>query len=644
MTSGKKLYGVLLTLVLLASPSLRAQTLPPEVARQGYADTILVNGKIVSMDDQAYNANPGRIYPAMAVKGTRIMALGANDYIRTLANQDTKVMDMGGRVVIPGIIDGHSHLFGSPALAQTMGIPYPGDGKAITVQAGRDMETTRLKVETAIKETVATMQPGQWLSVGITSNVQEGATTSKVFAWTVRGELENPQRLDRVAPVNPVVLQAFSRLTVNTAALDVLRKLFLHFDDYNANELSDLDDPASLGQVGLGPQAAIEWEIWYGKQPLSVLAEMVRRDWEMAAAHGQTAFGSRAYNQRIIDTVSYLNRQKVAPIRYMMLMETHRRPNHPEFGRQLYKMLGSLWGFGDDMMWIGGVSTELWDSSFPLHCFGKDIPAPPEIKIREMCREPGDLFWDAMKNALGAGWRTAGAHGVASDGLRRYTQMIESAMQEYNIPLEEMRKRRPTTDHAEAIGNLPDIMAKVKELGIIISVNPIRLHRTEDYKRDYGPVAESFMEPAKSWLDQGQTVVGQFEGYGGMGYQMNLLMTRNVNGHLVLPDEKLDRVPVLKMWTTWAPLYLMKEKDIGTLEVGKLADYVVLDKDYFTVPIEEIQKIRPQMTVVGGKVRSVQADFAGTLGMQPVGYQLPQGYYPWDRAAIDPIWGIGTQP
>ena len=160
-------------------------------------------------------------------------------------------------------------------------------------------------------------------------------------------------------------------------------------------------------------------------------------------------------------------------------------------------------------------------------------------------------------------------------------------------------------------------MAKVKELGIIISANPYRMRRTEDYIRDYGPEAEKFMQPAKTWLDNGLTVVGQFEGYQGIGIQMLLYITRDVSGKKVLPDQALDRVTVLKLWTTWAPKYLMKEKEIGTLEVGKLADLSVLDKDFFTIPVQEILKIKPQMTVVGGKYRALQGDFAKSLEQVP---------------------------
>jgi cytosine/adenosine deaminase-related metal-dependent hydrolase len=99
-------------------------------------------------------------------------------------------------------------------------------------------------------------------------------------------------------------------------------------------------------------------------------------------------------------------------------------------------------------------------------------------------------------------------------------------------------------------------------------------------------------------------------------------------GRKVLPDQALDRVTVLKLWTTWTPKYMMND-GIGTLEAGKLADYTVLDKDYFTIPVADIALIKPQMTVMGGKIRALQANFAKDLNMDAVGYQFPDGYYPW---------------
>ena len=88
------LRTVCLGLIVVGSclPALRAQNeLPSEVAKFGYADEIVVNGKIVSMDDYGYNANPGHIYEAMALKGNRILGLGTNQQIRAMAKPDARM-------------------------------------------------------------------------------------------------------------------------------------------------------------------------------------------------------------------------------------------------------------------------------------------------------------------------------------------------------------------------------------------------------------------------------------------------------------------------------------------------------------------------------------------------------------------------
>lgn len=73
----------------------------------------------------------------------------------------------------------------------------------------------------------------------------------------------------------------------------------------------------------------------------------------------------------------------------------------------------------------------------------------------------------------------------------------------------------------------------------------------------------------------------------------------------------------------WAAEYVYKVKDQGTLEADKLADFIVPDKDYFTIPVDEIKKIRPSITVIGGEIRCVDGKVAGQYGLQPVGVQMP---------------------
>ncbi len=626
----KKIFGLFLPVLMLSFAAAQAQNnLPAAVAKYGTADQIIVNGKIVSMDDTGMNTNPGRIYQAMALKGTRIMALGTNQEIRALGDRNTKVIDVGGMTVIPGIIDTHAHLFGDRQTAEQLGIRSPDEGVSVQVAAGRDVETTRMIVEDAIRETVATLPPGDWVNMGIAANPDEGITSSRVLSWGTRGVLTNRERLDRAAPENPVLVRFGSRYAINSTAWEVAEEFLPGFGEYEGQEIADVENSQDLGLVGVGANTAITWDIWYRNQPRFLLTEMIRRDWEAAAAHGVTAFGSSLRHPRIIDAATELHRQGTAPIRFMMLFETHRRPAAPDAIRQMYRMVGNFTGIGDDMMWFGGVGSELWDSSFPMVCLGPDVPASPQIKIREKCPKPGEMYWDVLQNALEAGWRLAGVHGVGSHGVRLYIQMIEAAMANTGMTVEDIRNLRITTEHAEAMGAVPDVIAKLKEYGIIVSANPPRMVRESTYIQDYGPAVEPFLQPVKTWLNMGVNVVGQFEGYESIGTNFKRYITREVNGRKLLPEEALDRVIVLKMWTTWASRYMLKENNIGTLEEGKLADFLVIDEDFFSIDPEEIPHIFPQMTVVGGTIRYLGRDFASKLGMEPVGYQFPAGHHPW---------------
>ncbi len=625
--------GVAILAALFALPGmLAAQTMPQEVADHGYADSIYVNGKVVTMDDHGYNANVGHTYEGIAVKNGRIVALNTSAYIRTLAGPKTVVSDLEGMTMIPGLIDTHNHNFGSGVAAQ-MGVRSPDNGIQMNVTAGKDMESTRMVVEKAITDSVAKSKEGDWIHIGITPNAKEDISSNRIFSWIVRGELEPRERLNRLAPKNPVIVQQASRATMNDAGWEIARKFMPNFDEYAAAEISDVPEAVQRGIIAVGEQTALTWNVFYRNQSQRRLGEVVRRGWERLISQGITTFASRVHNPRIMDTVTYIRRELDMPIRFGALYEVHRKPEDPAFVRKFYGYSGNLTGVGDDTLWIHGVASELWDSSFPQSCLGPDLPAPAHIKMRELCPKPGVLYWDVLETALKAGWRLAGVHGLASDGVRRFTQLMDKVVKETNITAADIRALRPTVEHVEALGYVPDVMAKIKEYGIIINVNPPRLVREKEYIQDYGPKAEAFMMPVKKWLDNGFTVVGHFEG-GAVGSTMNNLITREVNGRVVLPEERLDRVVVLKLFTTWAGQYMLKEKEIGTLELGKYADFTVLNKDFFSATTAQIPDIVPQLTVVGGVTRFLHQDLAKKWNKPAVGFQFPADATPW-RARIE---------
>ena len=103
-----KVLFLLVSLALVTRPVL-AQTVPPELVI--YPDTILHNGKIATMDDKTSSSNPGTMAQALAIRDGKIIAAGSNQQILGLKGPQTKIVDLKGRTVVPGIIDTHSHLF-----------------------------------------------------------------------------------------------------------------------------------------------------------------------------------------------------------------------------------------------------------------------------------------------------------------------------------------------------------------------------------------------------------------------------------------------------------------------------------------------------------------------------------------------------
>jgi predicted amidohydrolase YtcJ len=100
---------------------------------------------------------------------------------------------------------------------------------------------------------------------------------------------------------------------------------------------------------------------------------------------------------------------------------------------------------------------------------------------------------------------------------------------------------------------------------------------------------------------------------------------KDLNGRLISPQQAISREAMLKATTLWGANYAMREEKLGSLKAGKLADLAVLDRDYLTIPVDDIPNIRVLMTLVGGKVVHLTPSMARETGMQPTGAQVELG-------------------
>jgi len=182
MAGRKMVFRAVLFLIAFSGPVAGARAAEP-------ADIVLINGKIVTVDDRFTTAQ------ALAIKGQRIVAVGRNDDIRKRAGGDTRVIDLGGRTVIPGLIDNHSHWIRA---AEHDELRFDG-------------VTSRNDALRLLAERIRAAGSGKWVTV-------LGGWSEEQFTDEPRGfPLED---LDRLAPDNPLVLQSvYNHSYLNTAAL-----------------------------------------------------------------------------------------------------------------------------------------------------------------------------------------------------------------------------------------------------------------------------------------------------------------------------------------------------------------------------------------------------------------------------------------
>lgn len=605
----KHVLALVWGLLLLSNFGL-AQNRPPLVAQMGWADTILVNGKIVSMDDRSIVPNVvGNVYEAMAIKGKHIMALGTDQEIKNLAGSSTQIIDLAGRTTIPGLIQTHYHLFGTAARRYGPQYGFTDPSIQLSVTAQTDVEGTAK----AIRETVLNaiqaqkISKGQWISVRVQDNQNNSPGTLRT--WFYIGKI-NRRQLDAAVPNHPVIVNMGLGGYFNQAAIDAFKEEFHDWEE--STDLETGPGSAMNGYLAVPEQGAISFEYWWKDKPLSDLAEVMRLQGIDVVKKGFTTVATRLLYPRTVGAYAVLNRQGRMPHRLAYYIESQRgNLFNSKSIESFYRAYGAPWTNhrnGGEMLWLNGMCHEIWDSTQNNVCLGPDIPAAPEIKERERCPNPTLKAWVSLKAAITNGWRPAQVHGTSPHGVRLYIQMLEESMAEANLSVEYIRSLRPTLEHSQVLGAVPDVIAGIKKYGIHINVTPFLLAEVPKLINDYGEKLREFAMPVKTWINEGIRVT--FESSGDDFWEpIHILVTRKTSvsrtypeSVTLLPHEAIDRVTALKMGTTWASEYMMAEDTIGTLEPGKFADFTVLDRDYFTIPVDDILNITPVVTGLSGEI------------------------------------------
>ncbi|MCH8267394.1 MAG: amidohydrolase family protein [Acidobacteria bacterium] len=599
-------------------------------AKLGYPQMILYNGKIVTMDDSSFDSKVGSIVQAMAVRDARILATGTDAEVRLLAGPQTKVIDLEGRTVLPSFIITHEHpmdwAFQEP---RAMTHVFPDDDNEVVIH--RWMPNLPPKEQLALfdpmmQAALAKAKPGQWvwLSFNYGPNYEHATEMAQLFDKSITKEY-----LDVLAPDTPVkVRNGFITSIVNQKALDAL--LDVH---------PDLQDQQLLSRGGGFSRPMEPNAMFRGKQPL--LAQVLKAELEWWASYGMSAFASGPYAFGTMAAYRLLDANGEMPVRYGWAYPG------PAMDLETMRYMASLLGTGTDYIWLMGVFQGANGgncSTAPIRDEWKENPL--EILRRRECFDgfSGPQWGENLENAIRGGMRVAGIHVSGDVSIDNLMDAIEKISKEEGMTLEQIRAKRHAFDHSSGVPR-PQQIPRMKELGMLASLNNNLLWEppgvvpnmagTAMFARIHGVEYTSWISPRKSLTEAG--VMSTFEIDRPLADKIFFFLHKGMtrynerDGMVYGPGERTDRIIQLKAITRWGAYYLLKEDVLGTLETGKFADFVVLDKDYLTVPENEIPNLQVLMTVVGGRTIHLTSGWASDIGMQPVGYttwkdKLPAGW------------------
>ncbi|MDA2935109.1 amidohydrolase family protein, partial [Acidobacteria bacterium AH-259-D05] len=536
-----------------------------------------------------------------------IMALGTSDEILQLAGPDTKRLDAQGRTVLPGIVDAHWHLTGF--LVED----FPEVSEArVQVPPNEDRQVIKRESLELLRKKVQEVEPGEWILLD-----PQGDEARKLILY----EEITRADLDRAAPDNPVLLTAQggipSQLLLNSKAREIMEEDFTGFKRLSDRQVKGVG--TDLGAVVVKDLILKGTDKRYAES----LRKLIIRS---GPPTGKTTAGSRVVRTSL-NAYSILERQGRLPIRFGWFYGESPFFDPPGF----YRRWPDISGIGSKYLWNIGVGDELTDSPATGLCTTL-TPINPELRERwrrsnlDPCFLTIPAIRETIKDQIQYG-RGVEFHAGGDRSIDLLLEIIEEIRSETGMTVEDIREKRLTMEHSLLVR--PDQLPKLKEYDITMTLAAGHMRRHDNQAwvsnipKNFGEEYLKWHQPAKSMVDAGIRTIIAETGTDPWG-AMEMFVVREAcftarlpeEGEVgvekcrtITPEERVDRVTALKMHTIWPAYYMLKENEIGSLEVGKWADVIVIDRNFFTISETEISDIEVLLTVLGGEVVFASPDF-----------------------------------
>jgi len=543
-------------------------------------DLILHHGKIVTVDERFAVAQ------AVAVRGNRIVAVGDNEAVLARRGPQTRLLDLGGRTVLPGLIDAHVHAL-SAALSE-FAEPLPQIDSFAAIQE-------------YIRRRMAATPKGRWIVV------------PRTFPTRLK-ELRMPTRevLD-VAREHPVMFDASYVVVVNSFGLKV-SGINRDTPDPPGGEIvrDAAGEPNGIlrnGQSLLKGLMSETGRTFTPEQKLRALEQMLQR----YVAAGLTGIGDRAVTEEDIGLYRRLQAANRLPVRTVLtwrldasrpvedlVRQIHAAPYTPDAGDEWLK-------FGTFKVTLdGGMTIGTAFQRQPYGPFGRQLYGQTKPDRGQLFIQPGKLV-AIFRAARDRGWQLT-AHSQGGGAVDAFLDAMEA--------LDKEKRIAPTRSHLmHASFQSREALERAARMGVLADVQAQWLYLD-------GPALEKvfsydglrYFYPLRSYLNAGVRVAAGSDHM--IGYDKNravnpynpflslwIMVTRKMRtGRALYPEECINREEALRMHTIWAAYMQFSEHERGSIEPGKLADLVVIDRDYLTCPEDQIKDIEPQIVILDGKV------------------------------------------
>jgi predicted amidohydrolase YtcJ len=564
------------------------------------ADRIYTNGRFTTLDQSNPTAE------AVAVKDGRFVAVGTDGEVRAQAGECTDVVDLKGKSAIPGLIDSHTHIIRG-GLSYNMELRWDG---VRSLADAMDM----------LKRQVAKTPPPQWVRV-------IGGFTEVQF---IEKRLPTLDELNALAPDTPVfILHLYDRALLNRAALRAVGYTKTTPDPPGSEIQRDRDgEPTGLllakpnafllySALAKGPKLPIEYQV---NSTRHFMRELNRLGVTSVIDAGG-GFQNYPDDYEVVQKLSG-NEQLTVRIAYNLFTQ---KPGGElaDFGRWVDMERP---GSGTDSYRHNGAGEMLVYSAADFEDFRQPRPdmAPQmEDQLEDVVRLLAEHRWP---------WRM---HATYDETISRALDVFEKVNRD--VPFNGLHW---FFDHAETVSDRN--IDRIAALGGGIAVQHRMAFQGDYFVERYGAKAAERTPPVSQMLAAGVQVGAGTDATRVASYNpwisLSWLVTgKTVGGTRLYPQSSLvSREMALRLWTERNTWYSSEEGKKGQIKVGQLADFALLENDYFSIPEDEIQDNYAVLTVLGGKVVYGAGDFSS---LSP---QLPPAMPDW--SPVRTFGGYQQQP